>query len=88
MSAETGAAGEKPGNPNVYGQTDLTYNDYLKVSELLKLQVPQSEPAHHDELLFIVIHQAYELWFKLILHEMQNAIRYMQRRTFSEHITS
>lgn len=77
---ETGAAGEKPGNPNVYGQSDLTYNDYLKVSELLNLQVPQSEPAHHDELLFIVIHQAYELWFKLILHEMQNAIRYMREK--------
>lgn len=63
--------------PNVYGRTDLTYNDYLKVPELLSLQVPQSEPAHHDELLFIVIHQAYELWFKLILHEMENAIEFM-----------
>jgi tryptophan 2,3-dioxygenase len=63
--------------PGIFGQADLTYNDYLKIPELLKLQVPQSEPAHHDELLFIVIHQAYELWFKLILHEMENAIRYM-----------
>jgi tryptophan 2,3-dioxygenase len=80
ISPDAGAAGEKPGNPNVYGQSDLTYNDYLKVSDLLQLQVPQSEPPHHDELLFIVIHQAYELWFKLILHEMQNSIRYMREK--------
>ena len=55
----------------------MTYGDYLKVPELLALQVPRSDPPHHDELLFIVIHQAYELWFKLILHELANAIRYM-----------
>jgi tryptophan 2,3-dioxygenase len=66
------------GKPGVYGESDLTYNDYLKIGELLKLQVPQSEPAHHDELLFIIIHQAYELWFKLILHEIENSIRQMQ----------
>lgn len=65
-------------NPSVYGQGDLTYNDYLKVDDLLGLQIPQSSPAHHDEMLFIVIHQAYELWFKLILHEMENSISYMQ----------
>jgi tryptophan 2,3-dioxygenase len=64
--------------PAVYGSSDLTYNDYLKIPELLKLQIPQSVPAHHDEMLFIVIHQVYELWFKLILHEMENSIRYMQ----------
>lgn len=63
--------------PAAYGRTDLTYNDYLKVDELLRLQVPQSEPAHHDEMLFIVIHQAYELWFKLILHELAKAIEHM-----------
>lgn len=67
-------------HPAIYDQSDLTYNDYLKISDLLKLQVPQSEPAHHDELLFIIIHQAYELWFKLILHEMENSIRYMKER--------
>jgi tryptophan 2,3-dioxygenase len=65
------------GKPSVYGASDLTYNDYLKVPELLALQVPQSQPAHHDEMLFIVIHQAYELWFKLILHEMEKAIDHM-----------
>jgi len=60
--------------PHAYGQTDLTYNGYLRIPELLKLQLPQSDPAHHDELLFITIHQSYELWFKLILHEMNQAI--------------
>ncbi len=63
--------------PPPYGSNDLTYNDYLKVSDLLKLQRPQSSPAHHDEMLFIVIHQAYELWFKLVLHELQSALAYM-----------
>lgn len=74
-----GAAGGGSGQPNVYGRTDLTYNDYLKVPELLNLQIPQSEPPHHDEMLFIIIHQAYELWFKLVLHEMQAAMEKMGR---------
>ena len=49
---------------------DLTYADYLHVEELLALQKPRSDPPEHDELLFIVVHQAYELWFKLLLHEL------------------
>ena len=49
---------------------DLTYADYLHVEELLALQHPRSDPPEHDELLFIVVHQAYELWFKLLLHEL------------------
>ncbi len=48
----------------------LSYNGYLKVPELTSLQICQSHPPHHDETLFIIIHQAYELWFKLILHEL------------------
>lgn len=59
---------------------DLTYNDYLKIPSLLSLQKPLSSPAHHDELLFIIIHQAYELWFKLVLHEIENALQYMQKQ--------
>ncbi|SMO77338.1 tryptophan 2,3-dioxygenase [Fodinibius sediminis] len=47
----------------------LTYNNYLKIDELLALQQLQSEPEEHDEMLFIVIHQTYELWFKQVLHE-------------------
>ncbi len=48
----------------------LTYGDYLKLDDLLELQVPQSPGPEHDEMLFIVIHQVYELWFKLVLHEV------------------
>ena len=48
----------------------VTYSSYLKVDELLGLQHPLSEGPEHDEHLFIVIHQVYELWFKQILHEM------------------
>ena len=47
----------------------LTYTSYLKVDELLQLQQPLSEGPEHDELLFIVIHQTYELWFKEMIHE-------------------
>ncbi len=54
-------------------QPTLTYGRYLKVPELLALQHCQSDPAHHDEPLFIIIHQVYELWFKLILHELDSA---------------
>ena len=46
-----------------------TYGSYLKVDELLQLQQLESEPPEHDEMLFIIIHQTYELWFKQILHE-------------------
>lgn len=63
-----------------YSTSQLTYNDYLKVPELLSLQKPQSEPVHHDEMLFIIIHQSYELWFKLILHEMETAIELMEQK--------
>jgi tryptophan 2,3-dioxygenase len=51
----------------------LTYGTYLKVPQLLELQKSLSSPAHHDEALFIIIHQVYELWFKLILHEVDSA---------------
>jgi tryptophan 2,3-dioxygenase len=47
----------------------LTYTNYLRVDELLDLQAPVSDGPEHDELLFITIHQVYELWFKQILHE-------------------
>ena len=41
----------------------LTYGRYLKIEELLALQQPASDPPEHDETLFIVIDQVYELWF-------------------------
>ncbi|HEX2619213.1 MAG TPA: tryptophan 2,3-dioxygenase family protein, partial [Phototrophicaceae bacterium] len=50
--------------------TSLTYASYLKVEDLLSLQQPQSDGPEHDETLFIIIHQVYELWFKEVLHEL------------------
>jgi tryptophan 2,3-dioxygenase len=49
----------------------LTYVSYLKIDDLLELQQLQSEPKEHDEMLFIIIHQTYELWFKQLLHEIE-----------------
>jgi tryptophan 2,3-dioxygenase len=47
----------------------ITYSSYLRLQELLDIQTPASE-GEHDEMLFIVVHQVYELWFKQILHEL------------------
>ncbi|HEX8723486.1 MAG TPA: tryptophan 2,3-dioxygenase family protein [Pyrinomonadaceae bacterium] len=59
---------------NEYGdKPPLSYNKYLRVPDLIGLQECRSDPAHHDELLFITVHQAYELWFKQILHELDAA---------------
>ena len=57
----------------------LSYGSYLKLDELLRLQRPLSEPPHHDEMLFIVIHQVYELWFKQLLHELDAAAAALDR---------
>ena len=53
----------------------VTYSSYLKVDELLSLQQPRSDGPEHDEMLFIVIHQVYELWFKELLHELDRVAR-------------
>jgi tryptophan 2,3-dioxygenase len=53
----------------------LTYSSYLHLPELLDLQQPRSDPPEHDEMLFIVIHQVFELWFKLMLHETDRVKR-------------
>lgn len=58
----------------------VSYNSYLKVHELKQLQICLSNPAHHDEPLFIVIHQTYELWFKLILHELDTVMTAIKER--------
>ena len=57
----------------------LSYGSYLKVDELLALQQPLSQPPHHDEMLFIIIHQVYELWFKQLLHELDATMRALDR---------
>src|SRR5689334_8042530 len=53
----------------------LSYASYLKLDQLLALQAPLSEGPEHDETLFIIVHQVYELWFKETLHELD----YLQR---------
>ena len=50
---------------------EINYGSYLALDELLSLQRPRSNPEHPDELLFIIVHQASELWFKLIIHELR-----------------
>jgi len=57
----------------------LTYGSYLKINELLALQQPLSRPEHHDEMLFIIIHQVYELWFKQLLHELNAVVGELDR---------
>ncbi len=57
----------------------LSYGSYLKVEELLGLQQPLSRPPHHDEMLFIIIHQVYELWFKQLLHEVDATMGALDR---------
>ncbi len=66
-------------HPSKSGDDKLTYNSYLKVSELLSLQCHESDPPAHDELLFITIHQAYELWFKQILFELDTVAAAMEQ---------
>jgi tryptophan 2,3-dioxygenase len=57
----------------------LTYTSYLKLDELLSLQQPRSEGPEHDEVLFIVVHQVYELWFKELLHELDYVSALLER---------
>src|SRR4051812_48879597 len=56
----------------------MTYGGYLQLGRLLSAQLPLSQPPHHDEMLFIIQHQTTELWFKLLLHELRAAIRFVQ----------
>ena len=70
--------GEGVGRERRFGQLTepsadlLTYGSYLKIPELLSMQQLRSDPPVHDELLFIVVHQAYELWFKQLLFELES----------------
>jgi len=54
------------------------YGGYLRLDQILSAQIPLSSPAHHDEMLFIIQHQVSELWLKLIVHEVQAAIKHIQ----------
>ena len=59
-------------------ESAVTYSSYLNMDQLLQLQCPLSDGPEHDELLFIIIHQSYELWFKSILHELARAQRVLE----------
>jgi tryptophan 2,3-dioxygenase len=58
---------------------ELTYGTYLRLDDLLALQRPKTSPEHPDELLFIVVHQASELWFKVILQDIDALIAALER---------
>src|SRR3954470_20217769 len=84
MAETTGSTSDKPphavdlSSENVHWdlRDSMSYGDYLRLSELLACQQPLTE--RHDELLFVVIHQASELWMKLCLHEVGAAIRHIR----------
>jgi len=67
---------------------EVNYSSYLALDELLNLQRPRSHPEHPDELLFIIVHQASELWFKLILHELKGLIDLLEARDTLGALTS
>jgi tryptophan 2,3-dioxygenase len=66
-------------NPSAATGGEITYGSYLALDELLALQRPRSRPEHPDELLFIVVHQASELWFKVLLHELEALVVQLER---------
>ncbi len=70
MTTSAGRAGQPPDRRLGEEGGRLTYGSYLRLPELLAQQVPQADPPAHDELLFITVHQAYELWFQQLLHEL------------------
>ena len=69
---------DTPQEPGAAAEPEIDYGSYLKVDQLLSLQQAQSSPEHPDELLFIIVHQASELWFKVLLHELHELIRCLQ----------
>ena len=81
MSADD-AARPNAAQPDAAHDADAagpTYPSYLRLEELLALQTPATVPPHPDELLFIVVHQASELWFKVILHELDGLVAALER---------
>jgi tryptophan 2,3-dioxygenase len=73
VSSSASPARLAPPSPRNFGEEGglLTYGSYLRLAELLAQQVPQADPPAHDELLFITVHQVYELWFGQLLHELE-----------------
>jgi tryptophan 2,3-dioxygenase len=73
----------KSGEAQLRGEP-LTYGSYLRVPELLSLQTPLGDPPVHDEMLFIIVQQAQELWFKQVLHELHTIVQELQERDVLE----
>lgn len=69
----------RPQPPTPDAGPEVSYPNYLHLDELLALQLPRTDPVHPDELLFIVVHQASELWFKAILHELEGLVAALQK---------
>lgn len=66
---------------------EVHYHDYLQLDKILNAQFPESDKHHlpaHDEMLFIVIHQAYELWFKQLHHEAGSVVAIMSKPTLND----
>ena len=85
---KAGADPRKSGATLKKSEDEITYPSYLALDELLQLQRPRSSPEHPDELLFIIVHQASELWFKLILHELTALIALIEARDVLGSLTS
>jgi tryptophan 2,3-dioxygenase len=67
--------------------SDVHYHEYLQLDKILNAQFPESERHHlpaHDEMLFIVIHQAYELWFKQLHHEADSVVAIMNKPALND----
>ena len=74
--------------PKKSATSEVNYSSYLALDELLQLQRPRSQPEHPDELLFIIVHQASELWFKLIIHELRALIALLESKDTLGGLTS
>lgn len=72
-------SGKSPATADTLSASEIDYGSYLALDRLLSLQMPRSAPEHQDELLFIIVHQASELWFKAILRELDELTGEMQR---------
>jgi tryptophan 2,3-dioxygenase len=79
MGEKTTQTGYSSTTTSTTGQT-VSYSNYLKVPELIALQQPLSNPVAHDEMLFIIIHQTYELWFKQVIYETEALIGNLLRQ--------
>jgi len=72
---------ERQLEPGIHTDLDrkMSYSDYLGLDQILNAQRPLSDPEHHDEMLFLIMHQTAELWFKQVLHEVHAAIKFIQQ---------